>query len=376
MTETSTSPTDLVNSPLHDRHVALGAKFAPFGGWTMPLEYADGGVISEHTAVRERVGLFDVSHLGKVMVSGSGTIDFLNRCLTRNLERAGDGDALYTLCCDDNGGVVDDLIVYRFSADKVLLVPNAANNAGVASRLIQVQPEGIEIDNQHHDWAILAVQGPASQGLLERLGLPTPEKFMSFTEAKFGGTTVLVCRSGYTGEHGYELVVPSEGAGEVWDALVSEGSSDGIVPCGLAARDTLRLEMGYPLHGNELSAEISPVQARAGWAVGWKKDEFWGKDALVAEKEAGPEWKLWGLEATGRGVPRADMTVFVGDKPVGVTTSGSFSPTKKVGIALALLDTDEELGLEPGSEVEIEVRNRRLAAKVVKPPFVEAKTKS
>lgn len=376
MTETSTSPTDPVTSPLHDSHVALDAKFAPFGGWTMPLEYAGGGVIAEHTAVRDAVGVFDVSHLGKVMVSGPGTIDFLNRCLTRNFSRAANGDALYTLCCDEHGGVLDDLIVYRFSDDKALLVPNAANNAGVASRLLEVQPDDIAIENQHHDWAIVAVQGPASQGLLQRLGLPTPDKFMSFTEATFNDTTVLVCRSGYTGEHGYELMIPASGATSVWEALLSEGAADGIRPCGLGSRDTLRLEMGYPLHGNELSAEISPLQARASWAVGWKKDEFWGKEALEAEKAAGPDWKLWGLEATGRGVPRADMTVYVGDKAVGVTTSGGFSPTKKLGIALALLDTDEELGLEPGAEVEIEVRNRRLPAKVVKPPFVDAKTKS
>ncbi|MEV0648354.1 glycine cleavage system aminomethyltransferase GcvT [Phytomonospora sp. NPDC050363] len=355
-------------SPLHDRHVAAGAKFAEFGGWDMPLEYAGGGVIAEHTAVRTGVGVFDVSHLGKVDVRGAGAAEFVNRCLTNDLGRIAPGRAQYTLCCDAGGGVVDDLIAYLYGDDRVFLIPNAANTAEVARRLAAAAPEGVTVEEQHADHAVLAVQGPRSTEVLAALGLPTDHEYMSFADAKLGDVSLVVCRTGYTGEHGYELVVPAEGAVAVWDALIEAGAPEGIRPAGLGARDTLRTEMGYPLHGHELSLDITPNEARTGWAVGWKKPEFWGRDALLAEKAAGPGRRLWGLEAAGRGIPRADMTVYNGDDAVGTVTSGTFSPTKKTGIALALLDT--AAGLDEGANVEVDVRGRRVAMTVVKPPFV------
>lgn len=362
----------LRRSPLHDRHVALGAKLAEFAGWQMPMEYAGAGVLAEHTAVREAVGIFDVSHLGKAWVSGPQAAAFLNRCLTNDLDRIGAGQAQYTLCCDDSGGVVDDLIVYRHHDDHLLLVPNAANNAEVVRRLSAAAPAAVTVSNEHERYAVLAVQGPASERVLDALGLPADHEYMTFQTAPYGGTEVIVGRTGYTGEHGYELLVPAPHAAVVWDAVFAAGEPYSIRACGLAARDTLRTEMGYPLHGHELSPSITPVQARCGWAVGWSKPEFWGHEVLRAERAAGPRRQLWGLEATGRGVPRAGMRVLAGgadgQQEVGVVTSGTFSPTRQLGIALALLDTDA--GLAPGAEVVVDVRGRQLPMRVVKPPFV------
>jgi aminomethyltransferase len=357
-------------SPLHDRHIALGAKFAPFGGWTMPLEYAGGGVLREHAAVREAVGLFDVSHLGTVTVTGPDAVGFLNARLTNDLARIGAGQAQYTLCCAENGGVVDDIFVYRFADDHVLLIPNAANAAQVVRRLRAEAPATITIDDQHEAYAILAVQGPHSADLVTALDLPARHPYLSFRTAEFGGAPVVVCRTGYTGEHGYELVVPAEHAGAVWDALLRTGEPYGLRPAGLAARDTLRTEMGYPLHGQDLSVEITPVQAGLNWAVGWDKPAFWGRDALLAEKAAGPRRRLWGLRALDRGIPRPHMPVLAADADtvIGEVTSGTFSPTLKTGIAHPLLDT--AAGLGPESKVAVDVRGRRTQMEVVRPPFV------
>jgi aminomethyltransferase len=365
-----------LRSPLHDRHVALGAKFAGFAGWDMPLEYAGGGVIKEHTAVREAVGVFDVSHLGKADVRGPGATEFVNACLTNDLDRIVAGQAQYTMCGDDvTGGVVDDLIAYRFADDFVFLVPNAANTAEVVRRLADAAPAGVTVTNRHHDYALLAVQGPRSADVLAAVGLPAGHAYMSFAVAPFGGADVIVCRTGYTGEHGYELVIPAESAGAAWDAILASGEAYGIRPAGLAARDTLRTEAGYPLHGQDLSLDISPVQAGSGWAVGWKKPAFWGRDKMTAERAEGPRRKLWGLVATDRGIPRAHMTVLRPgtDEPVGEITSGTFSPTRRIGIALALLDT--AAGIGPDDNVEVDLRGRRSTMTVVKPPFVPLSVK-
>jgi aminomethyltransferase len=355
----------LFRSPLHERHLALGAKLASFGGWEMPLEYAGGGVLREHASVREAAGVFDVSHLGKARVRGAGAAAFVNSCLTNDLGRIQPGKAQYTLCCDENGGVVDDLIAYLFGDDHVFLIPNAANTGEVVRRLLAAAPDGISIENEHRQFAVLAVQGPQSAELLGKLGLPTDHDYMSFATAPLFGAELIVCRTGYTGEHGYELVVPWDAAVGVWDAIVAAG----VQPCGLGARDTLRTEMGYPLHGQDLSLDISPVQARSGWAVGWSKPEFWGREALVKEKSEGPRRLLRGLELTGRGIPRGHMHVYAVEQPIGETTSGTFSPTKKVGIALALIDT--AAGVSDGDLVQIDIRGRKTEAKVVKPPFVQ-----
>ncbi len=355
-------------SPLHDRHTALGAKMADFSGWSMPIEYPGGGVVAEHTAVRERVGIFDVSHLGNAQVSGPGAKDFLNRCFTNDLERIEPGKAQYTMCCDEDGGVVDDLIAYLRSEDDVFLIPNAANTAEVVRRLQEAAPEGVTVENVHEDFAILAVQGPRADEVMEAAGLPVGHGYMSFLDTTWRDRPVTVCRTGYTGERGYEVVCRVEDALEVWDALVEAMAPFDGLPCGLGSRDTLRTEMGYALHGNELSREITPVMGRTGWAVGWKKDIFWGKEALTAQREAKESRLSGGLLVTGRGIPRAGCAVLDAEgTTIGEVTSGTFSPTLKQGIALALLDR----GVTEGDEVTIDVRGRQVAAQVKKPPFVE-----
>ncbi len=358
----------MLRSPLHDRHVGLGARLAEFGGWEMPLEYAGGGVLKEHAAVRESVGIFDVSHLGKVTVRGQGAAAYVNNCLTNDLHRIGPGRAQYTLCCDaESGGVVDDLIAYLRGEDEVFLVPNAANTDEVVRRLTGAAPAGVDVLPQHRDFAVLAVQGRRSDEVLSAVGLPTGHDYMAFVDAGFAGEPVVVCRTGYTGERGYELVVPSGAAPALWDAVLEAGQQHAIRPCGLAARDTLRTEMGYPLHGQDISIDISPVQARLGWAVGWKKEEFWGRQALVVEKATGPARLLRGLVATGRGIPRPHMNVVDADgNGAGEITSGTFSPTRRVGVGLALLDSR----IDDGAEVFVDVRGRRHAFLVTKPPFV------
>lgn len=363
--------TELLRGPLEDRHKALGATFAEFGGWSMPVSYA--GTVAEHNATRNAVGLFDVSHLGKAWVRGPGAAEFVNRALTNDLRRIVPGKAQYTLCCNESGGVVDDLIVYYVADDELFLVPNAANTADVVAALTAAAPDGVEVATAHRSFAVLAVQGPKSTEVVAGIGLPTDMDYMGFADATFGTTPVRVCRTGYTGEHGYELLPPWNGAGDVFDALMEAVTEAGGQAAGLGARDTLRTEMGYPLHGHELALDISPLQARCGWAIGWKKDEFWGREALLAEKKTGPERSLRGLRAVDRGVLRPGLTVSHGDAEIGVTTSGTFSPTLGVGIALALLDAGA--GVTAGDRVTANVRGRKLECEVVDPPFVEAKTR-
>lgn len=369
---TVTGMDELLAGPVADRHVALGATFAEFGGWNMPLSYA--GTVAEHAAVREAVGIFDVSHLGKALVSGPGAAGLVNRTLANDLAKIGPGKAQYTLCCNESGGVVDDLIAYRVSDDEVFLIPNAANTAKVVAALADAAPDGVTVTDQHRDYAVFAVQGPRSADVLAAVGLPADMEYMAFVDAGMtvGDTTfpVRVCRTGYTGEHGYELLPRWDDAGPVFDALLAAVTAAGGQPAGLGARDTLRTEMGYALHGHELAEDISPVQARASWAVGWDKPEFFGRTALLAEKEAGPRRRLYGLRATGRGVPRAGLAVLSGPdgERVGECTSGTFSPTLKEGIALALIDTGS--GIKKGAEVVVDVRGRALPCEVVIPPFV------
>jgi len=360
--------TALLRSPLHDRHTALGAKFAEFGGWSMPVEYP-AGVVKEHTAVRESVGIFDVSHLGKAVVSGPGAAEYVNATLTNDLDRIGPGQAQYTLCCDDEtGGIVDDLIAYHRSDERVLLVPNAANTAEVVRRLEGAAPDGVTVRNHHRDYAVLAVQGTRSDDVLSRVGLPAGHDYMSFVETTFEDAGVVVCRTGYTGERGYELIAPNDAAGGLWDALLAAGEEFGMLPCGLGARDTLRTEMGYPLHGQDISPDVTPNEARLGWAVGWAKDAFWGKDVLLAEKEAGPRRRLVAIKSTGRAIPRPHMSVsLTPDVPLGEVTSGTFSPTLRCGIGLALLSSV----VAPDAEVAVDVRGRREIFALTKLPFVD-----
>ncbi len=342
---------------------------ADFGGWLMPIEYPGAGVLAEHTAVRERVGLFDVSHLGKASVKGAGALEFLNTQVTNDLNRITDGQAQYTMLCNHDGGVVDDLIVYRNAADDLFLIPNASNTTEVVAIIKAAAPAGIEVVNLHEQYAVLALQGPKAASVIESLGVIPTMDYMAFAHVSIAGCDVILCRTGYTGEHGYELVPRWEDASVVWDALVEAMKPfDGLI-CGLGARDTLRTEMGYPLHGHELSLHITPVQAGSTWAMGWKKESFRGSDALRLEKERGPHRILRGLQSSDRGIPRAGMDVKNSEgKVVGIVTSGTFSPSLKKGIALALVEPTYLVG----DSLTVDVRGRDSIATVVALPMVES----
>ena len=352
----------LRQTPLHSRHTDLGAKMADFGGWDMPIEYA--GTVGEHTAVREDVGVFDVSHMGYTEVTGPGAIAWLNTVVANDLDRVGPGQAQYNLLCDESGGVIDDLIVYRIDDDHAFIVPNASNSDAVVAALTAAATgSGITVADKREDYGILAVQGPRSDAILEAVGLPCGHDYMSFVRASWQDNAVVVCRTGYTGERGYEIVAPAAAIPDLWDAVVAAGAT----PAGLGARDTLRTEMGYPLHGHELSVDITPVQAGLVWAVGWDKPTFSGRDALTSERAAGPRRRLRGIVAVERAIPRPDMPVLSADgTTVGVVTSGTFSPTLKQGIGLALLDP----AIAEGDEVVVDVRGRQARFTVTKPPFV------
>ena len=369
----------LLQTPIHGWHKSKNAKLADFGGWEMPIEYGDylnkagekGGVLAEHNCVREKVGLFDVSHLGKIEVIGKGALDFLNQILTNDLAKISDGQAQYNMICNDPGGVIDDLILYRRNADDCLLIPNAANCQQVYETLVSKNKSDISITNAHTKYAVIALQGPLTNEVLADLGIILDLEYMSFTTIKLTNNLdlgdVVVCRTGYTGEFGYEFLPDWKNAQAFWNLLEASVVKVGGRVCGLGARDTLRTEMGYPLHGHELSLEISPIQANAGWAVALNKPTFLGSETLKQEKLNGVTRILRGLLMQDRGIPRADMNVKdQSGQHCGVVTSGTFSPTLKNGVALALIDPKVEIG----SIVEIDVRGKVSTAKVVKPPFV------
>jgi len=353
---------------LHSHHVALGAKLGPFGGWQMPIEYPT-GTVTEHHAVRTAVGIFDVSHMGKLVIAGIGAKDFVNSVLTNDLNRIGFGQAQYSMLCNDDGGIVDDLIVYLVDDTEVRIIPNASNAATVAAALRTAAPDGIEVIDNHFVQGIVAVQGPASPAVMAALGLANEMGYMSFADMQWHDSTITVCRTGYTGEVGFEIVAANDVVVAIWESLLDLGADFGLLPCGLGARDTLRTEMGYVLHGQDISPEISPVEARTGWAVGWAKPAFIGREALGAQKAEGAKRIAWGLAALDRGIPRGHMNVVDGEEQVlGETTSGTFSPTLSKGIALALLAPTVQLG----DEVFVDVRGRKLRCEVVRPPFVDA----
>ena len=343
----------------------------------MPIEYPSpsGGVIAEHRAVREQVGIFDVSHLGKIRVVGAGALDYLNSILTNDLHAIADGDAQYTLLCNEEGGVVDDLIAYRISEGELFLIPNASNCAQVQQVLSAKAPPGVQVENLHHHFAIFAVQGPRSRELLAAIGVQIPSTlhYMAFTTQDIRENEMIICRTGYTGEQGFELVVPVKGgvAREIWDLLVKELPSRGGLVAGLGARDTLRTEMGYALHGHELSPGINPLEAGVGWAVSMDKSSFVGKDALKAIMSSGLRRRSVALRALDKTIPRAGMLVKREDCEIGLVTSGTFSPSLKTGIALALVNIDTKVG----DIVTVDVRGRAGKYEVVKAPFVQSRVR-
>jgi aminomethyltransferase len=355
---------NLSHTQLYDWHKSHGAKTADFGGWDMPIEYS--GVVLEHEAVRTSLGIFDVSHMGKIEIFGTQSVAWLNSVLTNDLENLTDGKAQYSMLLNELGGVIDDLIVYRFSSDLVWIVPNASNATDVFNVLESLKPDAITIVNHHKSMGIIAVQGQNSIAAIQSLNLPKIEMYMSAIITKLKGEEIILCRSGYTGEVGFEIIAPNEILLEVWNDLINFGAT----PVGLAARDTLRLEMGYALHGHEISQEINPIEAGLSWAVALDKPKFQGRESVLDIKAGGPKRKRVALSALERGIPRAEMNVLAGELVIGHTTSGTFSPTMKNGIALALVDPSVKVG----DQLELDVRGRKLKVEVVKLPFVQAKT--
>lgn len=352
-------------SPLDATHRALGARLVDFAGWDMPLQFS--GVVAEHTAVRERVGLFDVSHLGKLLVTGEGAVDALERAVTNGVGSLPEWRARYNLALTGDGGIVDDLFVYR-RPDAWLVVPNAANVDAVREAIAGIAGPSTTVTDARDRWAILALQGPASRKVAEAV-LPgaVDLRLYGFADLDVEGATVQVARTGYTGEYGFELFVPSADAPRVWELLLEAGEPHGILPVGLGARDTLRLEMGYPLHGHEISVDTNPLEAGLGWTIDWSKGPFVGRVALEAIRDAGVSRKLAGLVADAPGIPRAGQAVLRDGAPVGELTSGNFSPTLGKGIALGYVVPD---AAESGLGLEVDVRGRRLPVTVTAPPFV------
>ena len=341
-------------------HRALGAKLTEFGGWDMPLQYS--GIVAEHNAVRNSAGVFDVSHLGKLLLHGEGAEPALQSALTCDVSKIEVGAATYALVLEDDAGCVDDVFLYRLAGDEWLLVPNASNVERVAE---MVRRSGGEPEDVWDRWAILALQGPESFAVFEKaIGQADALDLKLHRWAPFLGGSGLVARTGYTGERGFELYVPAQQAEDVFKRLLDSGAA----PVGLGARDTLRLEMGYALYGHEIDLSTNPLEAGLGWTIAWGTG-FRGEPALQKVKDQGPRRKLFGFQATTRGVPRQGYPVKRGEETIGTVVSGNFSPTLGTGIALAYADADAVPA--PGDKAVIEARGRALEGDIVKPPFVK-----
>jgi len=363
---------------LYEEHKKLGASFTDFGGWQMPLKYSS--ELAEHHAVRNAAGLFDLSHMGEVWVTGPDAGAFLDYALVGKLSAIADGKAKYSLICNNDGGIIDDLITYRFGAEKYLVVPNAGNAPTVAAALAERAGSGKEggfdvtVKDVSAEVSLVAVQGPKAEAILLKLtdeaqhALVSDLKYYAFNELTIAGQDVILARTGYTGEDGFELFVPNDGAAPLWASVAEAGAEFGIVPCGLASRDSLRLEAGMPLYGNELSLERSPFDAGLGPVVALKSKEgdFVGRSALEAAKEAGSKRKLVGLKGLGRRAGRGHYPVLKDGNVVGEVTSGQPSPTLGYPVAMAYVDVEFT---EPGTDLDIDLRGKAEPFEVVALPF-------
>ncbi|MBC1563948.1 glycine cleavage system aminomethyltransferase GcvT [Listeria booriae] len=359
-----TELTELKKTPIFPLYEKYGAKTIDFGGWDLPVQFQ--GIKAEHEAVRTNAGLFDVSHMGEVTVKGAGSLDFLQKMLSNDISKLKPGKAQYNIMCYETGGVVDDLVVYMIAENDYLLVVNAANTDKDYEWLAEHATDDVNVQNVSLEYGQLALQGPNAEAVLAKLtdaDLGVLGFFGFVDNVEVAGVQALVSRSGYTGEDGFEIYTKAEDAPAVWEAILKED----VLPIGLGARDTLRFEANLALYGQELSKDISPLEAGVGFAVKLQKEaDFLGKKALIAQKEAGLTRKSVGIELIDRGIPRHDYKVFAGDKEIGIVTSGTQSPTLGKNLGLALIDIDYT-ALD--SLVEVEVRNKKLQAKVVPTPF-------
>ena len=357
---------ELRKTPLHEVHQESGAKMVPFGGWEMPVEYS--GLIAEHQAVRSSAGLFDVSHMGEFEVSGPGALAFLQRVTANDVAKLAVGQAQYSALPMPNGCPVDDVIVYRRGEQRYLIVVNAANVDKDWAWLRAQGTSDCSLDDQSAAFALLALQGPKAQAILQGL-TPLDLKsiaFYHFAEAPVCGHSAIVARTGYTGEDGFELFLPPDSAPEVWRRLVEAGGPHGLLPAGLGARDTLRLEARMLLYGNDMDETTTLIEAGLGWIVSLEKGEFNGRQVLSDQKASGAPRKLVGFEATERGIPRHGYPVFLGEEQAGAVTSGTFAPFLQKGIGLAYLPSARA---SVGTELAVGIRGKRIGARVVKTPF-------
>lgn len=352
-------------TPLYEKHVEAGGKIVSFGGYSLPVQYT--GIIAEHNAVRKQAGLFDVSHMGEVIVSGKDAFDYLQKMMTNDFTSLQDGKIRYTLMCNDQGGVIDDLLVYRCHSEKYLLVVNAGNREKDVAWLNSQKFGDVQVNDISDEIGLVALQGPKAKEILLKVTTEEniPEKYYSFIDqADIQGMKCLISQTGYTGEAGYEIYCNAADIPKIWDLLLESGQELGLIPCGLGARDTLRLEAGMPLYSHEMDEEITPLEAELGFAVKMAKEDFIGKKALVEKGE--PSRIRVGLKMTGRGIARENETIYVGETPIGKTTSGTHAPYLGYAIASGIIDREYS---EIGTAVEIDVRGRRIAAEVIPLPF-------
>ena len=358
-------------TPLNQQHKQLGARMVPFGGWEMPVQYS--GVINEHLAVRQAAGLFDVSHMGEIEVKGAAALDYIQYLTINDASVLVDGQVQYSAFCYPEGGVVDDVTLYRFAADHFMFCVNASNIdkdfAWMQKVLADSAFKNVLLTDRSPEFAQLALQGPKAQAILAGLTDADLAKliYYHFIEADVAGVPTIISRTGYTGEDGFELYFAADKAVDLWTQLLDTGAAAGLVPIGLGARDTLRLEKKYALYGHELSESITPLEAGLGWVTKLDKPSFVGQAALKAMKEKGVPRRLVAIRMSDKGIPREEYPVFVDEREVGIVTSGTMSPLLKVGIALALVDTSHAA---VGTKIKIGIRQRRVAAEIIKPPFV------
>ncbi|MBN2427199.1 MAG: glycine cleavage system aminomethyltransferase GcvT [Deltaproteobacteria bacterium] len=360
----------LKQTPLNSIHRALGAKLVEFGGWEMPVQYQ--GIIDEHLAVRRTAGLFDVSHMGEIAVDGPKALDYIQLLTINDAAALSDGQVQYTAMCYPDGGVVDDMTLYRFGPERFLFCVNASNIDKDFAWMLQILKESgladVELRNLSPDYGQIALQGPSSAAILAGL---TSENFKEidyyhFKEGPVAGIPTIISRTGYTGEDGFELYVPTAKTADLWDALMQTGKKQGLVPAGLGCRDTLRLEKKYALYGHEISADISPLEGGLAWITKLQKPDFVGRKALVRQKENGVPRRLACLILEEPGVPRQGYPVFSQEHHIGEVTSGTMSPSLKKGIALALIKKDSAV---IGDGVQIGIRDKKRVARIIKPPF-------
>lgn len=353
-------------TPLYDAHVKAGGKIVPFAGYLLPVQYG-AGVIKEHMAVRTQAGLFDVSHMGEVLCEGKDALANLQKLLTNSFDNMVDGQARYSPMCNENGGTVDDLIVYKHSDEHYFIVVNAANKDKDYQWMLDHQFGEVTFTDVSDRYAQLALQGPKAMEILKKLTAKEniPKKYYhAVFDTEAAGMPCIISKTGYTGEDGVEIYLASEHAEKMWDAILEAGKEEGIIPCGLGARDTLRLEAAMPLYGHEMDDEVTPLETGLNFAVKMAKEDFIGKAALEAKGE--PKVQRIGLKVTGRGIIREHADVYIGEKCIGHTTSGTHCPYLGYPIAMALVDADQG---ELGSKVSVEVRGRMIEAEVVALPF-------